>query len=141
MNRNVYIWNKYNALLLDSDVVYPLLFKFFFFSVFNAVEKWLTVTGASTGFWLTYDFVLSMGQMVAHHAAYVCSETVADTVYVVCRSPGICEMGVELGCALGHQPSVAQRRQITRKERKLFPVHREHVEVFSFQVRYAKLKH
>jgi len=69
--------------------------------------------------------------MVANHAAYVSAEAVADAVYVVRRSPGIGEMGVELGRALGHQPGVAQRRQVTREERQRFPVHREHIEVFS----------
>jgi len=40
-------------------------------------------------------------------------------------------MGVELSRALGYQPGVAQRGQITREKRQRFPVHSEHVVVFS----------
>jgi len=85
---------------------------------------------------LTYDFVLSVRQVIAHHAAYVRPETVADAMYVERGRAGIGEMGVELSRALGHQPGVAQRRQVTRKERQRLPIHREHVIVFSVQVRW-----
>jgi len=49
-------------------------------------------------------------------------------------------VGVELGRALGHQPGVAQRGQVTWEERQRLPVHGEHVEVFSVQVRYGTRK-
>lgn len=80
---------------------------------------------------LTNDFVLPVRQVVADHAAYVSADTVTDTMDVVRRSAGIGEMGVELCRALRHQPAVAQRRQVTRKERQWLPVYREHVVVFS----------
>lgn len=57
---------------------------------------------------LTYDFVLSVCQMVAHHATYVRSETMADAVDVVRRSPGMGELRIKLGGALGHQPGITQ---------------------------------
>jgi len=79
--------------------------------------------------------VLSVRQVVAYHATYVGPETVADAVYVVRRCPRIGEMGVELGRALGHQPGVAQRGQVTWEERQRLPVHGEHIVVFSVQVR------
>jgi len=80
-----------------------------------------------------------MRQVVAHHAAYVRPETVADAMYVESGRPGIGEMGVKLSGALGHQPGVAQRRQIARKERQRLPIHREHVVVFSVQVRCSRV--
>lgn len=84
---------------------------------------------------LTYDFVLSVRQVVAHHAANVRPEAVADAVYVVRGRPGVGEVRVELGRALGHQPGVAERRQVTGEERQRLPVHREHVKVSPVQVR------
>lgn len=80
---------------------------------------------------LTNDFVLPVRQVVADHTAYVSADAVTDTMDVVRRSAGICEMGVELSRALCHQPAVAQRRQVTREERQWLPVYREHVVVFS----------
>lgn len=86
---------------------------------------------------LTYNFVLSVRQVVADHAAYVRPETVADAVYVVRRGPGVSEMCVELSRTLGHQSGVAERRQVAREERQRLPVHREHVVVSSVKVRCA----
>lgn len=82
--------------------------------------------------------MLSVRQVVAHHTAYVRPETVPDAVDVVRRSPGMGEVRVKLGGALGHQPGVAQRRQVTREERQRFPVHRKHVVVLPVQVRCNK---
>lgn len=75
-----------------------------------------------------------MRQVVAHHTTYVGPQAVAHAVYVVRRCSGVREVRVKLSCALGHQPGIAQRRQVTREKRQRFPVHRKNVVVFSVQV-------
>lgn len=51
---------------------------------------------------LTYNFVLSLRQVVADHSAYVGAQTMSDAVYVVSGSAHIREVLVKLSSALAH---------------------------------------
>ena len=89
----------------------------------------------------TDDFMLSDGEVVAHHTADVSAETVSHALDGVGGGALGREEGVELRRTLGHQTSVAQRRQVTREESQNFPVDGENVVVASMQVRWDTEKH
>lgn len=84
---------------------------------------------------LTDDLVLPVGQVVAHHAAYVRAQAVPHAVDTVRGRARPRQERVQLSGALAHQPGVAQRRQVTRVHGQRAPVGHEHVEFAAHQVR------
>lgn len=83
---------------------------------------------------ITDDFVHLQGEMVAHHAADVRAQAVADAVDAVRRRAAAGQVRVELRRALRDQTTVADGGEVAGERRQDLPVHCEHVVVAATQV-------
>ena len=73
-------------------------------------------------------------QMAAHHATDVRAETVSHALYAGGTRSVVCQVTIQEGRALGHQPRVAQSREVARELRERLPVHRQDIVVPALRV-------
>jgi hypothetical protein len=82
----------------------------------------------------TDDLVHLSRQVAAHHATDMRAQTVSHALYAGGACPVASEVTVQESGALGHQPRVAQSRQVAGELRERLPVHREDIVVPALRV-------